>query len=163
MDINGPNILQHSHVTHNLGPNHRRVPRAHQHPPVPHPRRQRHDGRPQHRPHRQPRPPQHQPPDPVEHHQRRHDRRQRQEEVQRALVFREHRHAAVRDGLDEGYHGRGAVAGLREGLPLEDLDGGARVEDVCVDEGDDVGGEERCQELLHDRFVHGSLLLVLLL
>lgn len=70
-------------------------------------------------------------------------------------MFREHRHAAVRDGLDEGYHGRGAVAGLREGLTLEDLDGGARVEDVCVDEGDDVGGEERCQELLHDRFVHG--------
>lgn len=75
-------------------------------------------------------------------------------------MLREDGHAAVRDGLDEGYEARGAVAGLGQGLTLEDLEGGARVEDVCVDEGDDVGGEERCQELLHDRFVHGSLVLL---
>lgn len=63
---------------------------------------------------------------------------------------------AVDEGLQHGEDDVGAAAGLCDGGALDGLDGRLGVEDVRVDEGDDVGGEEGGEELRRQGFAHGD-------
>lgn len=63
---------------------------------------------------------------------------------------------AVDERLQHGEDEVGAAAGLGEGGALDGLDGRLGVEDVGVDEGDDVGGEQGGEEMRRQGFAHGD-------